>query len=89
MSSDSTGEFIIFNRTLQDLRHHKSICITTDRRAVNKNAQGPLHVEARTHLQPAVDFFSKAVAAAEGSNSLTGELLSSVRITAGQFMFTI
>ncbi|KFY26861.1 hypothetical protein V491_01138 [Pseudogymnoascus sp. VKM F-3775] len=43
----------------------------------NKTAQGPLHVEARTYLQPAVDFFSRAVIAAEGSNSLTGELLSS------------
>jgi hypothetical protein len=89
VSSDSTGEFIIFNRTLQDLRHHKSICITANTGEVNKNAQGPLHVEARTHLQPAVDFFSRAVAAAEGSNSLTGELLSSVRITAVHFMFTI
>ena len=47
----------------------------------NKTAQGPLHVEARTYLQPAVDFFSRAVIAAEGSNSLTGELLSSVRTT--------
>ncbi|KFY49305.1 hypothetical protein V496_10125 [Pseudogymnoascus sp. VKM F-4515 (FW-2607)] len=45
--------------------------------SANRNAQGPLHVEARTHLQPAVDFFSSAVIAAEGSSSLTGELLSS------------
>lgn len=74
LSSDSSGEFVEF--ACGDLK-----CITTNIEAANKNAQGPLHVEARTHLQPAVDFFSRAVIAAEGSNSLTGELLSSVRTT--------
>lgn len=49
--------------------------------AANKNAHCPLRVQARTHLQPAVDFFARAVVAAEGSDSLTGELLSSVSFT--------
>ncbi|KFY43444.1 hypothetical protein V495_03941 [Pseudogymnoascus sp. VKM F-4514 (FW-929)] len=61
---------------LARIHNEEGSCVSSDS-TVNKNAQGPLHVEARTHLQPAVDFFSKAVAAAEGSNSLTGELLSS------------
>jgi len=41
-------------------------------------AQSPLFVEARGYLQPAVDFLSGAVSAAEQSNSLTGKLLASV-----------
>ncbi|KFX95518.1 hypothetical protein O988_05763 [Pseudogymnoascus sp. VKM F-3808] len=61
---------------LAKIHNEEGSCVSSDS-TVNKNAQGPLHVEARTHLQPAVDFFSKAVAAAEGSNTLTGELLSS------------
>lgn len=60
------------------LRHVKYI---STKLAANKNAHCPLHVQARTHLQPAVDFFARAVVAAEGSDSLTGELLSSVSVT--------
>jgi len=40
--------------------------------------QSPLYVEARGYLQPAVDFLSRAVAAAERSDSLTGDLLATV-----------
>lgn len=46
--------------------------------AVAHRIQGPLYVEARGYLQPAVDFFSRAVTAAEQNGSLTGDLLSSV-----------
>ena len=62
--------------------------LTTNIEVVNNNAQSQLHVEARTHLQPAVDFFSRAVIAAEGSNNLSGKLLSSVRTTSEQYMFS-
>ncbi|OBT54589.1 hypothetical protein VE04_04033 [Pseudogymnoascus sp. 24MN13] len=55
---------------------HREGSVSSDSGA-NKNAHCPLHVQARTHLQPAVDFFARAVVAAEGSDSLTGELLSS------------
>jgi hypothetical protein len=41
-------------------------------------AQTPLFVEARGYLQPAVDFFSRAVSAAEQNGGLTGKLLASV-----------
>ncbi|OBT62996.1 hypothetical protein VE03_07627 [Pseudogymnoascus sp. 23342-1-I1] len=77
ISSDSSGEFDKFTLQVLELRAPGISCITTNTEAANKNSQGPLYVEARTHLQPAVDFFSRAVIAAEGSNSLTGELLSS------------
>ncbi|OBT73869.1 hypothetical protein VF21_08255 [Pseudogymnoascus sp. 05NY08] len=55
---------------------HREGSVSSDSSA-NKNAHCPLHVQARTHLQPAVDFFLRAVVAADESNSLTGELLSS------------
>lgn len=40
--------------------------------------QGPLYVEARGYLQPAVDFYARAVRAADALGSTTGYLLSSV-----------
>lgn len=40
--------------------------------------QGPLYVEARGFLQPAVDFFTRAIRAAEGLGSTAGDLLTSV-----------
>jgi hypothetical protein len=40
--------------------------------------QSAPYVEARTSLQPSVDFFNRAVAAAERTNSLTGNLLTLV-----------
>jgi hypothetical protein len=46
--------------------------------AAAQRAQTPLFVEARGYLQPAVDFFSRAVSAAEQNESLTGKLLASV-----------
>ncbi|PQE31356.1 proliferating cell nuclear antigen (pcna) protein [Rutstroemia sp. NJR-2017a WRK4] len=39
--------------------------------------QGPLYVEARGYLQPAVDFFTRAVCAADSLGSTCGDLLSS------------
>ncbi|KAF4635496.1 hypothetical protein G7Y89_g2609 [Cudoniella acicularis] len=39
--------------------------------------QGPLYVEARGSLQPAVDFYSRAVRSADALGSITGELLAS------------
>ncbi|KAF7914524.1 uncharacterized protein EAF01_000930 [Botrytis porri] len=39
--------------------------------------QGPLYVEARGYLQPAVDFFTRAIRAADGLGYTTGELLAS------------
>jgi hypothetical protein len=40
--------------------------------------QGPLYVEARGYLQPAVDFYARAVRAADALGSTTGDLLASV-----------
>jgi hypothetical protein len=42
--------------------------------------QGPLYVEARGYLQPAVDFYVRAVRAADALGSTSGELLASVSI---------
>ncbi|KAM3085066.1 hypothetical protein ACMFMG_003502 [Clarireedia jacksonii] len=39
--------------------------------------QGPLYVEARGYLQPAVDFFNRAVCAADGLGTTCGDLLAS------------
>ncbi|KAF8856949.1 hypothetical protein BDZ45DRAFT_691292 [Acephala macrosclerotiorum] len=39
--------------------------------------QGPLYVEARGYLQPAVDFFTRAVTAADALGDLSGDLLAS------------
>ncbi|EPE26786.1 hypothetical protein GLAREA_02700 [Glarea lozoyensis ATCC 20868] len=39
--------------------------------------QGPLYVEARGSLQPAVDFFARAVRSADANGTTTGELLAS------------
>lgn len=39
--------------------------------------QGPLYVEARGYLQPAVDFYARAIRAADALGSTTGDLLSS------------
>jgi hypothetical protein len=40
--------------------------------------QGPLYVEARGYLQPAVDFFTRAICAADSLGSTCGDLLASV-----------
>lgn len=42
--------------------------------------QGPLYVEARGHLQPAVDFFTRAIRAADALGSTTGDLLAAVSL---------
>jgi hypothetical protein len=42
--------------------------------------QGPLYVEARGSLQPAVDFFARAVRSADDEGSTTGGLLASVSL---------
>ncbi|THV46040.1 hypothetical protein BGAL_0424g00070 [Botrytis galanthina] len=39
--------------------------------------QGPLYVEARGYLKPAVDFFTRAIRAADGLGYTTGDLLAS------------
>ncbi|KAB8292358.1 hypothetical protein EYC80_008097 [Monilinia laxa] len=39
--------------------------------------QGPLYVEARGYLQPAVDFFTRAIRAADALGSTAGDLLAS------------
>lgn len=41
--------------------------------------QGPLYVEAQGYLQPAADFFTRAIRAADNLGSTTGDLLASVR----------
>lgn len=46
--------------------------------AAAQRAHSHLFVEARGYLQPAVDFFSRAVSVAEQKESLTGKLLASV-----------
>lgn len=40
--------------------------------------QGPLYVEARGYLQPAVDFFARAVTSAHALGGTSGDLLASV-----------
>ena len=45
---------------------------------VDPQRQGPLYVEARGYLQPAVDFYARAVQSAEALGNLDGNLLSSV-----------
>lgn len=40
--------------------------------------QGPLYVEARGYLQPAVDFYGRAVRSADTLGSTTGDLLALV-----------
>ncbi|KAH8815132.1 hypothetical protein F5884DRAFT_871294 [Xylogone sp. PMI_703] len=40
-------------------------------------SESPLYVEARGYLHPAVDFYQRAVAAADARDAITGELLSS------------
>lgn len=42
--------------------------------------QGPLYVEARGYLQPAVDFYARAVRSADALNCTTGDLLASVSL---------
>ncbi|KAE8447583.1 hypothetical protein EG329_010554 [Mollisiaceae sp. DMI_Dod_QoI] len=39
--------------------------------------QGPLYVEARGYLQPAVDFFTRAVTSADSLGEIPGDLLAS------------
>ncbi|KAE9381744.1 hypothetical protein N431DRAFT_491059 [Stipitochalara longipes BDJ] len=39
--------------------------------------QGPLYVEARGYLQPAVDFYARAVRSADALGSTTGDILAS------------
>lgn len=41
--------------------------------------QGPLYVEARGYLQPAVDFYARAVRSADALGTTTGDLLAAVR----------
>jgi hypothetical protein len=43
--------------------------------------QGPLYVEARGYLQPAVDFYARAVRSADALGSTTGDILASVSRT--------
>ena len=43
--------------------------------------QGPLYVEARGYLQPAVDFYTRAVRSADALSSTTGDLLAAVSLT--------
>lgn len=40
--------------------------------------QGPLYVEARGYLQPAVDFYARAVRSADALGSTTGDILAAV-----------
>jgi hypothetical protein len=40
--------------------------------------QGPLYVEARGFLQPAVDFYARAVQSADALGNTTGDLLAAV-----------
>ena len=42
--------------------------------------QGPLYVEARGQLQPAIDFYARAVQAADALGTTTGDLLAAVSV---------
>lgn len=46
--------------------------------------QGALYVEARGFLQPAVDFYKRAVQSADSTDTTTGDLLASVSYSAMQ-----
>lgn len=60
----------------QDAREAERAVIEADARAHTAD-----YVEARGLLIPAVDYFSRAVATADGIGRLTGELLSEVSFT--------
>jgi hypothetical protein len=53
--------------------------LTADRRAGSAD-----YHEARTILQPAVDFFAQAVQMAQSQGRLTGELLEKVNLVSGR-----
>ena len=42
--------------------------------------QGPLYVEARGYLQPAVDFYARAVRSVDALGNTTGDILASVSL---------
>lgn len=47
---------------------------------VAQRVQSQLYVEARGYLQPAADFYKRAVRASESNGGTTGKLLSSVSL---------
>ena len=51
--------------------------------------QGPLYVEARGYLQPAVDFFSRAVQSADSLGITTGDLLVAVSLEPGEYLIEL
>lgn len=53
---------------------------TTAANPSDPRRQGPLYVEARNFLQPAVDYYARAVRAADALGTTTGDLLSHVRL---------
>lgn len=65
-------------------RHHMSVGDRYDADVklasppADPRRQGPLYVEARGYLQPAVDFYARAVRSADALGNTTGDILASV-----------
>ncbi|TAQ91287.1 hypothetical protein B7494_g462 [Chlorociboria aeruginascens] len=70
-SGTSTGNPVEFPEEEDDIYQFDTAPATDTRR------QGPLYVEARGYLQPAVDFYARAVRAGDVLESTTGDLLAS------------
>ncbi|RQM06913.1 hypothetical protein DH86_00000063 [Scytalidium sp. 3C] len=62
---------------LSVLRNHPENVQSLSAQASVARSETPLYVEARGYLHPAVDFFDRAVRAADDRNATTGDLLSS------------
>lgn len=50
--------------------------------------QGPLYIEARGYLQPAVDFFARAVRSADALGTTSGDLLAAVSLKSKHYSNT-
>jgi hypothetical protein len=73
-STDQAGESLNILRSGED-----SECIIGSAHP-DPRRQGPLYVEARGYLQPAVDFFARAVRSADAAGATSGDLLAIVSL---------
>ncbi|ESZ93360.1 hypothetical protein SBOR_6257 [Sclerotinia borealis F-4128] len=71
--NDTTGTSDLENPFSEDDSDDSSLLAPPN----DPRRQGPLYIEARGFLQPAVDFFTRAIRAADSLGSTAGELLAS------------
>jgi hypothetical protein len=79
-SSQGSGQACNFPRPDDMFKRKSETNKETASNSADPRKQGPLYVEARGYLQPAVDFYVRAVRAADALGSTSGELLASVSI---------